>query len=64
MPDAAPLPFTAAPTLLRPPPGVARAGKRLTRRTPWLTWIVAGLFVIVWFVMQSGLLERLFSLWR
>lgn len=47
---AAAVPFTAPTALLRPPPGVAPGGRRLTRRT---TWVSAAVFIaimlLVWF---------------
>jgi hypothetical protein len=53
---AASVPFTSPSQLLTPPPpGVATPGRRLTRRIPWATIIVAGVFVLIWLFMQTGL---------
>ena len=44
------VPFAAPATALSPPPGVAPAGRRLTRRKAW--WgavVVAGIMLILWF---------------
>ena len=61
---ASPLPFAApaasqpaAPAaLLRPPPGVAAPGRRLKKTVPWATFVVVGVFLLFWLLMQSGLL--------
>ncbi|HEX5859719.1 MAG TPA: hypothetical protein VFY91_16560 [Microbacterium sp.] len=37
---------------LRPPPGVAEPGRRLTRTIPWWSYVVAGLFIAFWLFMQ------------
>lgn len=62
-PVAAPgaVPFAAPATLLRPPPGVAPQGRRLTRRVSWVT-IVATVAIVAWWILsQTGLLARLLS---
>lgn len=48
------LPFAAPTALLRPPPGVARQGQRLTRGIPWRALIVVGVFVAIWIFGQIG----------
>ncbi len=35
-----------------PPPGVAAPGRRLKRTVPWVTFLVIGGFIVVWFAMQ------------
>lgn len=59
------LPFAAPTAALRPPPGVAPQGRRLTRRVPWGTIALFGGFVLFWLVLQSGffggILSALFS---
>ena len=42
------LPFAAPAQALRPPPGVARPGRRLKRGVPWGAVVVAGLFTLFW----------------
>jgi hypothetical protein len=48
-PDAA---ASAPPAMLRPPPGVAAPGRRLKRTVPWWAYVIAGIFVAFWLVMQ------------
>ncbi len=55
------LPFAAPTATLRPPPGVAPQGRRLTRRVPWGTIVVFAGFVLFWLLMQSGLLGGILS---
>lgn len=59
------LPFAAPSGTIAPPPvaplGVARPGQRLTRRTPWVTIIVAGVLVLFWLGAQTGILGLFFS---
>jgi hypothetical protein len=58
---ASALPFQAPPGVLTPPPpGVARAGQRLKRRVPWVAIVICGVFVLGWFVLNSGILSLLF----
>lgn len=53
-------PFAAPAALLRPPPGVAPQGRRLTRRVSWVT-IVAMVFIIgFWILSQTGLWGLIF----
>ena len=49
------MPFVAPTESLRPPPGVAAPGRRLTRRFQWVPLVAIGLFVLMWFLGQSGL---------
>lgn len=61
IPAASALPFQAPPGVLTPPPaGVARGGQRLKPRVPWVAIIIAGVFVVGWFVLNSGLLTLFF----
>ncbi|MEJ1154224.1 hypothetical protein [Microbacterium marmarense] len=46
------VPFAPPLDTLRPPPGVAAPGKRLTRRGPWIVFAIAGGFVLLWFVQM------------
>ena len=57
-PSAA-LPFDAPAALLRPPPGVAPAGRRLHRRVPWVAIGIVIAFTAVWFALNSGLFSQL-----
>ncbi len=59
-PDAA-LPFVAPVAALRPPPGVAQPGLRLKRAVPVSAWIVGGVVLLFWLLMQLGVLDRLFG---
>lgn len=63
--SAAALPFAAPTAALRPPPGVAPQGRRLTRRVPWGTIAVFAGFAVFWLLVQSGffggILSALFS---
>lgn len=54
-------PFTDPPQSLRPPPGVALPGRRLTRRTPWVALIIVGGFVLFWIVGQMGVFAAFFG---
>lgn len=58
---ASTLPFSPPTALLRPPPGVARQGRRLTRRVPWIAFVVAGIFVVVWLIGQVDFFSNLFG---
>ncbi|MGC5172469.1 hypothetical protein ACLQ2Q_17675 [Microbacterium sp. DT81.1] len=40
------------PMMLRPPPGVAEPGRRLKRTVPWWSYVIAGIFVAFWLLMQ------------
>jgi hypothetical protein len=61
MAPASALPFHAPPGILTPPPpGVARGGQRLKRRVPWVAIAIGGVFVLGWFVVNSGILTLLF----
>ena len=51
---AASVPFTPPLDALRPPPGVAPAGRRLQRGVPWLPIIVGGVMVLFWILTQIG----------
>src|SRR5690606_31853098 len=51
---AAPLPFVAPTSSLRPPPGVAAGGRRLQRRVPWAAIVVFGALVVMFFLGQAG----------
>ncbi len=58
---ASTLPFSPPTALLRPPPGVARQGQRLTRKVPWFTFVVAGIFVVLWLLGQVDFFSNLFG---
>jgi hypothetical protein len=51
------VPFVAPVETLRPPPGVAPSGRRLTRRFGWVGIVIAGVFVVLWLfqVVWGGL---------
>jgi hypothetical protein len=55
------VPFAAPLDSLRPPPGVAPAGRRLQKGIPWVSFIVAGAVVLFWLFSQSGFFGLLFS---
>ncbi|WP_460775307.1 hypothetical protein [Microbacterium sp. GXF7504] len=57
---AASLPFDAPARALTPPPGVAREGRRLRRRVPWVPIVIGAVVVAAWFVLNSGVLGLLF----
>ena len=42
------VPFTPPAALLRPPPGVAPPGRRLTRRFGWVSGVFVVVFVAIW----------------
>ncbi|MEV8267619.1 hypothetical protein [Microbacterium sp. NPDC076911] len=46
------VPFAPPLDPLRPPPGVAAPGKRLARRGRWIAFVIAGVFVLLWFVQM------------
>ncbi|GAA3919654.1 hypothetical protein [Microbacterium invictum] len=46
------IPFAAPTTALRPPPGVAAPGRRLARGIPWKTFLVMGIVIVVFVLMQ------------
>lgn len=48
--------FAAPAGLLRPPPGVAPPGRRLSRRISWVTIVAMAAIILTWIVIQSGLL--------
>lgn len=52
-PDAA-VAFTAPDALLRPPPGVAAPGRRLTRGVSWITIGVLVVVAVVWMLRIAG----------
>jgi hypothetical protein len=54
VPASTALPFAPPALALRPPPGVAHGGRRLTQRVPWAAIIVIGVFVAFWLLMQFG----------
>lgn len=58
-PGSTPLPFAAPAELLRPPPGVAPAGRRLTRGIPWAALVIVGAFVFFWVLSQIGVFGAL-----
>ncbi|GAA1977069.1 hypothetical protein [Microbacterium pumilum] len=59
---SAAVPFAAPPELLRPPPGVAPPGRRLTRRFGWVGFVVIGVFMLIWlFQVFAGGMFALFS---
>lgn len=58
---ASALPFTPPTQALRPPPGVAQAGRRLTRRTPWIAIIVVVGFALFWIIGQTGAMAAFFG---
>jgi hypothetical protein len=47
---AAATPFAAAGPALRPPPGVAPPGRRLTRRFGWVGFVILGVFGLFWLI--------------
>ena len=51
---SASVPFAAPLDALRPPPGVAPAGRRLQRGVPWVPIVVSGIFVLFWILTQIG----------
>ncbi|MFB7891973.1 hypothetical protein ACFC1I_07235 [Microbacterium sp. NPDC056044] len=51
---AASVPFSSPIEALRPPPGVAPAGRRLQRGVPWATIVVGGALVLFWILTQIG----------
>ena len=57
---ASAVPFVPPLDALRPPPGVAQPGRRLQRRVPWAPIVVGGIFVVVWILMQTGLVDLFF----
>ena len=59
---SADMPFAAPVALLRPPPGVAPAGRRLTRRFGWVGVVFVVAFVLVWLFQVVG--GGLFTLFR
>jgi len=56
----APLPFAAPAGLLRPPPGVAPPGRRLTRRFSWVSLVAIGAVLLFWLITQTGFLGLFF----
>lgn len=60
-PQASALPFAAPAGMLTPPPGVAQQGRRLQRRVPWGAFVVVGLVIVVWVLIQTGVLGQLFG---
>ena len=56
------MPFAAPVALLRPPTGVAPAGRRLTRRFGWVGVVFVVAFVLVWLFQVVG--GGLFTLFR
>ncbi|MCR2808325.1 MULTISPECIES: hypothetical protein [unclassified Microbacterium] len=54
------LPFAPPGGLLRPPPGVAAPGRRLTRGVSWVSIVAVGGVVLFWLLSQSGVLRLLF----
>lgn len=59
--EAAPV-AAPAPALLTPPPaGVAQAGRRLKQGVPWGAIVVGVVFVALWLLFQSGMLEQFLS---
>lgn len=55
-------PFVAPAVALRPPPGVAPAGRRLKKGAPWAAIVVVGVFVLVWFLMQGGVFATMLGM--
>ncbi|MEU1973188.1 hypothetical protein ABZ477_16150 [Microbacterium sp. NPDC019599] len=51
------VPFAAPAGLLRPPPGVAPQGRRLTRRVSWVSIVAMIAIILWWIVSQTGMLE-------
>lgn len=47
-------PFAPPARLLRPPPGVAPPGRRLTRRFGWVGFVFIGVFVLIWLFQVIG----------
>lgn len=52
--DAASVPFVAPLESLRPPPGVAAPGRRLQKGIPWVTFLIAGVVVVMWILTNTG----------
>lgn len=53
-------PFAAPAGLLRPPPGVAPQGRRLTRRVSWVSIVAMVVVILFWIFSQTGLLDLIF----
>lgn len=63
-PFAAPfaaLPFAAPSGALRPPPGVARGGRRLTQRFPWAAFVLVAALIGAWLLSQFGVFAGILS---
>jgi hypothetical protein len=63
--DSPPVPpaavgFAAPTAMLRPPPGVAPSGRRLTRRVSWVSIVAMVLVILFWIVSQTGLWDLIF----
>jgi hypothetical protein len=58
--EVAPTAFAAPATMLRPPPGVAPQGRRLTRRVSWVTIVAMVVVIGFWLLGQSRLLGLIF----
>jgi len=56
---AATLPFAAPTASLRPPPGVAAAGRRLRRRIPWAAVIIIGTVLLLMLFGPLGVFATL-----
>ncbi|WP_243075912.1 DUF3137 domain-containing protein [Microbacterium sp. SS28] len=54
------VPFAAPAGLLRPPPGVAPQGRRLTRRVSWVSIALMVAIIVWWIVSQTGMLGLFF----
>jgi hypothetical protein len=57
---ASALPFVAPVGSLRPPPGVALQGRRLTRRFRWVSIVGIAAVVVFWLLTQTGFLGLFF----
>ncbi|KRB36981.1 hypothetical protein [Microbacterium sp. Root180] len=60
LPAGTAVPFAAPAAMLRPPPGVAPQGRRLTRRFSWVSVAVMIAVVVFWLATQTGVLGLFF----
>lgn len=61
LPFAAPTAAGGSPAMLRPPPGVAAQGRRLTRGVSWVSIVVMVAVILFWFLTQTGVLSLFFG---
>ncbi|MGN8553308.1 UNVERIFIED_CONTAM: hypothetical protein OHV15_12070 [Microbacterium sp. SLM126] len=60
LPAGMAIPFAAPAAVLRPPPGVAPPGRRLTRRFSWVSVAVMIAVIVFWLATQTGVLGLFF----